>query len=320
MMPAAETLSGALRALSDETRLRMLSLLAQAELSVGELARCLGTGQSRVSNHLKILRDLGWLGERHEGSFTFCRLQLPQGPMQALWSALQPSMAGLSQREADQARLAIVLAERADSRAFFDRVAGDWDVIGSDFEQGTGRLEALTCLLDPDLVVADIGCGTGYLTAALGRRVRRVVCVDPSAAMLDQARTKLATLPCELEFREGSMQALPLSDGEVHAACAHMVLHHLPQARPGLAELARVVRPGGAVVCVELLPHHETWMHESMADTRLGLDPHELLAEMRYVGLQDCRHELISDRYVVESPAGRRIRLPLFLACARRAA
>ncbi len=318
-MPVTESLPGALRALSDETRLRILSLLVHAELSVGEIARSLATGQSRVSNHLKVLRELGWIAERHEGSYTFCRLEVPPGPLADLWAALLPSLESLDQREADQARLAVVLAERTDARAFFDRIAGDWDVIGSDFEQGTGRLEAVSCLVPEGLAVADVGCGTGYLTAALGRRVDRVVCVDASEAMLDQARDNLTALPCELDFRVGTMEELPLADGEVDAACAHMVLHHLPEARAGLAELARIVKPGGTVVCVELLPHHETWMHESMADTRLGIDPKALEDDFHAVGLQDVRREMLGDRYVVESPAGKSIRLPLYLVRGRTA-
>ena len=318
-MSLTESLPNALRVLSDETRLRILSLLGQAELSVGEIARCLATGQSRVSNHLKILREMGWLGERHEGSYTFCRLDVPEGPVGALWGALAPALDSLAQREADQARLAVVLAERTDTRAFFDRIAGDWDVIGSDFELGTGRLEALGCLIPRDMVVADVGCGTGYLSAALGRRVRKIICVDSSDAMLDQARDNLARLECEVDFRQGSMEALPLETGEVDAACAHMVLHHLVEARSGLTELARIVRPGGTVVAVELLPHHETWMHESMADTRLGIDPGELVDDFRAVGLQDTFHEMLNDRYVVESPTGRAIRLPLYLVSGRTA-
>ena len=316
-MPVTESLPGALRALSDETRLRILSLLVHAELSVGEIARSLATGQSRVSNHLKVLRELGWIAERHEGSYTFCRLEVPPGPLADLWAALLPSLESLDQGEADLARLAVVLAERTDARAFFDRIAGDWDVIGSDFEQGTGRLEALGCLVPRDLVVADIGCGTGYLAAALGRRVGRLVCVDASEAMLAQARENLAGLPCAVEYRTGTMEALPLADAEVDAACAHMVVHHLAEARPGLVELARTVRPGGTVVCVELLPHHETWMHEAMADTRLGIDPRDLVDDFAAAGLADVQHEMLSDRYMVENPSGRSIRLPLYLVRGR---
>lgn len=312
-----DSVSGLLRALADETRLRILALVGQAELSVGEIARCLAMGQSRISNHLKVLREAGLVGERHEGSYTFCRLEVGPGPAEGLWSALAPHLEGLAQREADQARLAVVLAERSDSRAFFDRIAGDWDVIGSDFKHGTGRLAALSCLIDPGLTVADVGCGTGYLSRALARRVGRILCIDPSQAMLDQARAHLADLSCDVDYRMGTMESLPVEDGAVDAAVAHMVLHHLADTRVGLDELTRIVRPGGVVVALELLPHHETWMHEQMADTRLGLDPATLEDDFRAAGMADVSHEMLTDRYLVEPPSGRPVELPLFLVRGR---
>jgi ArsR family transcriptional regulator len=307
-----------LRVLSDPTRLRVLALLAQSELSVGEIARTLAMGQSRVSNHLKVLREAELIAERHEGSFTHCRLLVPGGPAGSIWKVLVAQLDELPEREADERRLALVLADRADSRAFFDRIAGDWDLIGSDFTHGTGRLDVLGCLVPEELVVADVGCGTGYLARALGRRVARVICIDTSAAMLDKARENLADCPAALEFRMGALEALPLADGEVDATCAHMVLHHLPEPRTGLAEMARAVRPGGRVISLELLPHHEAWMHEAMADTRLGLDPAVLESDFRHVGLADIRREVLTDSYVVEHPGGRRIRLPLFLIHGRK--
>jgi len=318
-MPTAESsVLDVLRVLGDPTRLRILSLLAQAELSVGELARALAMGQSRVSNHLKILRDADLLAERREGSFSFCRLNVPAGAAGDLWRALEPGLADLEPRGADNRRLAAVLADRADSRAFFDRIAGDWDLIGSDFARGTGRLEALSCLAPRDMAVADVGCGTGYLARALARRVARVICVDTSAAMLDKARENLRGVPAALEFRPGSMERLPLRDAEVDAAFAHMVLHHLVEVGAGLREMARVVRPGGQVVCVELLPHHESWMHDSMADTRLGVDPAALENDFRAAGLLDVEREILDDSYMVEHPSGRKISLPLFLMRGRR--
>lgn len=320
-MPLAqESVTSVLRVLADETRLRILCLLNQVELAVGEIARCLAMGQSRVSNHLKVLREVGLLGERHEGSYTICRVEVPGGVVGEVWKALAPSLDGLDARAADQARLAVVLAERSDSQSFFDRIAGDWDVIGSDFLDGSGRLEALASLVPDDLVVADVGCGTGYMSAALARRVRRVICVDNSQAMIARARENLDGAPAEVEFRSGSIESLPLTDGEVDAVCAHMVLHHLPELRPGLAELARVVRPGGLVVCVELLPHTESWMHDAMADLRLGIDPSLMSDDFRAAGLLDVQRTMLADRYVVESPTGRRVQLPLYLMRGRRPA
>lgn len=318
-MPVAqESVPALLRVLADETRLRILALLSQAELAVGELARSLAMGQSRVSNHLKILREVGLIAERHQGNFTFCRLEVPGGHLGELWRALAPGLDELDARAADQARLGVVLAERSDSRAFFDRIAGDWDVLGADFAQGTGRLELIGALVDPTLTVADVGCGTGYLSTALARRVARVICVDASPAMLDKAAEKLASSSAEIDTRLGTLEDLPLADAEVDAACAHMVLHHLADTRAGLSEMARVVKPGGVVAAVELLPHHETWMHDAMADTRLGLDPALLSDDLRAAGCVDVQHEILGDRYVVETPTGRPVQLPLFLLRGRR--
>jgi ArsR family transcriptional regulator len=308
-----------LRVLADPTRLRLLALLRDSELSVGEMARALAMGQSRISNHLKILREHELVSERHAGSFTYCRLQLRDEAAQRLWAALEPSLAELDEREADQRRLAVVLAERSDSRAFFDRIAGDWDLIGSDFLLGSGRLEVLGCLVPDELVVADVGCGTGYLARALARRVSRVICIDTSPAMIDKARQNLVGTRAALEFRTGSMESLPLSDGEVDAACAHMVLHHLGDLHAGLGEMARAVRPGGRVACVELLPHHESWMQSAMADARLGVDPAELEDVFQATGLDGVSREILADSYVVEHPSGRKIQLPLYLIHGRKA-
>jgi len=323
-MPVAPvTALSLLRILGDPTRLRVLALLAQAELSVGELARALAVGQSRISNHLRILREAELLAERHEGPYTFCRLLVPEGSAGELWAALQSSLAELPARDADDRRLAQILADRADSRSFFDRIAGDWDLIGSDFARGTGRLELLAALVPPTLVVADVGCGTGYFARRLAPRVQRVICIDTSTAMLDKARENLAgvaDMTAQIEFRQGAVEHLPLADGEVDAACAHMVLHHLHDPRAGLAEMARVTRPGGTLAAVELLPHNESWMHAAMADTRLGLDPHQLATDFRAAGLAGVAHELLDDSYVVEQPGGRRVSLPLFLIVGRRPA
>ncbi|RKY20551.1 MAG: ArsR family transcriptional regulator [Planctomycetota bacterium] len=320
MTVATHSLPSLLRVLSDETRLRILRLAAQAELSVGEIARCLAMGQSRVSNHLKILREVGLVGERHEGSYTFCRLEVPRGAVGQLWDALAPALDSVEARDADQARLAVVLAERSDSRSFFDRIAGDWDVIGSDFKLGTGRLSAASCLVDRALTVADVGCGTGYLAAALGRRVGRLVCVDNSPAMLDHARANLAGASAQVEYRLGVIEELPIADQEVDAAFAHMVLHHLSDTRAGLAEMVRIVRPGGLVCCVDLLPHRECWMRAEMADTRLGLDPAVLEDDLLASGLVQVEHEILADRYLVDAPGGRRVELPLHLVRGRKPA
>jgi ArsR family transcriptional regulator len=320
MIADPRPLTAPLRVLCDPTRLRILGLLELEELSVGELGRCLEMSQSRVSNHLRMLREERFLIERHVGPANFLRLafddgdptdlgdragDLPRDLKARLWHALRGELARLPEREADLARLARVVAERnAHSRDFFDRVAGRWDKIGVDFQTGQARQRALANLLPAGLVVADIGCGTGYLAQALVGIAARVVLVDGSAAMLEEARKNLAPLPdtTTVELRQGELEALPIADGELDGLVCGMVLHHLADLERPLAELRRVLKPGAAAALVELAPHREAWMHDAQGDRHLGLDPRDVVAALERAGFVDVRLEALDDRYRPAQP------------------
>ncbi len=313
------TLPSMLKVLADPTRLRILALLSQEELSVGELARATALAQSRVSNHLKVLRESGMLEERREGSSVLVQLATGRGLPEELWAAIEPRVRELEERSDDLDRLQRVLEDRRQrSREFFDRVAPEWDVMGSDFARGAARLEALNRLIPRQLVVADVGCGTGYMARALVKQVDRVICVDHSEAMLAQARQTLQGLASKVEFRQGELDRLPLQDGEVDAVFAHMVMHHVPDLSAALREMHRALRPGGIMVITDLVPHREAWMTEQMADLRLGVDAPDLARRAERTGFRGARTETPDDAYVVESPGGQRIELPLFLFCAHK--
>jgi ArsR family transcriptional regulator len=318
-----------LRVLADPTRLRILGLLEREELSVGELGRCLEMSQSRVSNHLRLLREERFLIERHVGPANFLRLAFDdelgpgaEGDLKArLWQAVRAELPRLPEREADLARLARVKAERnALSADFFDRVAGRWDKIGVDFQTGQARQRAAASLLPSGLVVADIGCGTGYLAHALVGLASRIVLVDGSAAMLEEARKNLEPLPATtaVELRRGELEALPIADAELDGLVCGMVLHHLALLERPLAELRRVLKPDAAAALVELAPHREAWLHEAQGDRHLGLDPRDVVGAMQRAGFVDVRLEALDDRYrparpdAAESPS-----LPLFLVRGR---
>lgn len=316
-----------LRVLGDATRLRILGLVEGRELSVGELGRALGMAQSRVSNHLRILREQRLLEERHAGTSTFLRASLAGGDGLAarLWNAaLREELAGLPERAEDVERLRQVLEERrATSRDFFDRVAGRWDTIGVDFASGQARQRAVAQFVPAGLVIADLGCGTGYLSRSLLGLCRKVVCVDRSLGMLEEARRRLCELPSEteIELRPGELDALPIAEAEVDGAVAAMVLHHLPTPDEALAEMRRVVKPGGAAVVLELAPHRETWMHDELGDLHLGLDPRLVIERMRRAGFDAVRMEAVDDGYRPNAPAGARelpaAGLPLYLVRGR---
>ncbi|MGD2017454.1 MAG: metalloregulator ArsR/SmtB family transcription factor [Planctomycetota bacterium] len=327
-----------LRVLADSTRVRAMALLALEELSVGELARALGMAQSRVSNHLRVLREHDLLEERRAGTSTYLRSAAvnaaPGSSLGRLWSAVAPDLEQLPEHESDRLRLAAVLAERhADERAFFDRMAGEWDKVGALFERGTARERAAAHLLAPDLVLADLGCGTGYVARSLVGLCTRLVCVDRSEGMLQEAEQRLrGATPSRttVEFRQGQLDALPLEDGELDGAVAAMVLHHLPELTPALREMRRVLRPGGTLSIVELMPHREAWMHQDLGDRHLGLEPGAIQQALTRAGFDDVIVEPLEDRYCPQpapetgSDAERRVAarggpvaLPLYLVRGR---
>lgn len=324
-MVATIELPALLRALGDPTRLRMLGLLELEELSVGELSRALGMAQSRVSNHLRVLREAGLLSERHVGTSIFLRPSLAGtagegAPYPArLWAALRDGLGELDEHGADRTRLAEVLAARAADDDFFDRVAGDWDKLGARFQSGQARQRAIASLLPPRGVYADLGCGTGYLARALVGVAARIVCVDRSSGMLEEARRRLASAPggTEVEFRRGELDALPLADDEVDGALAAMVLHHLPSLDGPLREMFRVVRPGGAAVVLELGPHREAWMQAELGDRHLGLASKDVVDTFRRAGFEGVRLEAVDDRYCPVPPDGggrpEPVSLPLYI-------
>ena len=315
--PSQKALTGLLKLLADGTRLRILGLVEREELSVGELSRCLGMAQSRVSNHLRQLREAGLLAERHAGTSTYLRLSPGDGMAGRLWVSLREELAAVPEHDADLSRLELILAERRDREdEFFDRVAGRWDTIAGDFATGQARQRALAHLIPRRLTVADLGCGTGYLADALRPLVDRVICVDRSEGMLTQARERLESRSegASFEFRQGEFDSLPLADAEVDGVVASMVLHHLPDLERPLREMRRVLAPGGNVAIVELMPHREGWLRAALGDRHLGLEPADVLDGLRRAGFERVNLDPVDDRYRPVGPDGQSAELPLYLA------
>ncbi|MEM7411921.1 MAG: metalloregulator ArsR/SmtB family transcription factor [Myxococcota bacterium] len=310
-----EALQKVFKTLSDPTRVRVLALLEQEELAVQELMDVLGMAQSRVSRHLAILREAGLLKDRRDGTYVFYRFALPEdGPWRETWRLVQANLADDATRARDIAALSQVMEARAErTRSFFDAVGPEWDALRKVFHDDALRSRAIIRLVPPGLRVADIGTGTGILAAELARLGMSVIAIDHSARMLEAARTKLEAEGISgVELREGEVSALPLSDSELDAAFAHMVVHYLPSPADAIREMARVVRPGGQVILIDFVRHEHEWMRQELGVHWLGFDLDEVASWFAQAGLEETRTEIHS--------AGNTARdLPAtFIASARR--
>lgn len=283
-----------LGALAEPLRLRIARLLERAELSVGEVGRVVQLPQSTISRHLRVLSDAGWTIRRSEGPATLYRVVLDDlpGPMRAVWIAIRDSLGKdplAAEIAADELRLGSVLAERReDSRAFFGRVAGQWDDVRTELFGSRFTAAALLGLLDPAWTVADVGCGTGNAAELLAPVVRRVVAIDQSAPMLNAARKRLAGAQ-NVEFRAGDLESLPLGNGEVDAAVCTLVLHHVPEPGRACREFRRVIRPGGRLLVVDMLEHDRVDYRHSMGHRWLGFSAEQVGAWLSAAGFGDVR-------------------------------
>jgi ArsR family transcriptional regulator len=265
-------------ALADPSRCRILLLLEQHELTVSELCAVLQLPQSSVSRHLKTLADDDWVVSRRDGTSRFYSMPLDDldPGARGLWPLIREQVAGTAAAGQDGQRLRGVLTRRrAKSKEFFASAAAGWDRLRTTLFGDTFYLWAVVGLVDSSLVVGDLGCGTGQLTDVLAPHVRRVVAVDASVDMLDAARVRLGP-HANVEIRQGELEALPLAAGELDAAVLSLVLHYSPDPARALTEVARVLRPGGRVLVVDMLPHDREEYQQQMGHVWLGFSEKQI--------------------------------------------
>lgn len=283
-------------------RVRMLRLLEVEELQVGELASVLQLPQSTASRHLKALNDEGWLDRRREGTATWFALARELGDdARALWEIVKGATDG--DHAEDGLRLAAVLAARElDSRAFFGRVGDGWGALRRDLYGDAFVLPSLLALLPPDAVVADLGCGPGDVVAALAPWVGRVIGIDREPAMLEAAR-RLVRDRASVDLRQGELEAPPLAAGEVDAALAMLVLHHVEEPRDVVRAVAPALRPGGRIVVVDMVAHDRDEYRRTMGHRHLGFDEEEVTAMAAAGGLRVVRHVVLRPSPEATGPA-----------------
>lgn len=261
-----------LAVLSEPVRLRVLRILESNELSVGEVSKVVQLPQSTVSRHLKLLADAGWLDRRSEGPATLYRLVLDDllPAARALWVPVREQISDGTESAEDLRRVAAVLAERrTDSQSFFGRVAGEWDEMRNELFGASFSAAALLGLIPSSWVVADLGCGTGNAAELLAPVVKKVVAIDQSEAMLVAARSRLEQFK-NIEFVRGDLEKIPLASATVDVAAMMLVLHHISEPAAALAEANRIVRPGGALVLLDMVAHDRADYRQTMGHKHLG--------------------------------------------------
>jgi ArsR family transcriptional regulator len=274
----------------------MLMLLEKQELTVTEIGSVLQMPQSSVSRHLKTLADDNWVMSRRDGTSRFYAMstgdELDPGAKR-LWPIIREQVATTSAAGQDDRRLRGVLARRrAKSEEFFASAAGDWDRLRGDLFGDTFYLWGVLGLIDPALVVGDLGCGTGQLTEVVAPYVRQVVAVDSSTDMLDAARHRLEGAR-NVDLRQGELEGLPIGEGELDVAMLSLVLHYSPSPGRALAEVARVLRPGGRVLVVDMLPHERQEYQQQMGHVWLGFSEKQIGKFLTDAGFSDVRMRLL---------------------------
>jgi ubiquinone/menaquinone biosynthesis C-methylase UbiE len=314
-----EALNASLKAAGEETRLRMLALLAEAELTVSDLTDILRQSQPRISRHLKLLAEAGLVERFREGTWAFFRLAEHGGGAEltrALLDRLNPADQTIAR---DSERLALVRAARAAAaQAYFRAHAADWDRIRRLHVADEAVEAAIRAALSdkPFRSLLDLGTGTGRMLELFSSEIERGLGLDLSLDMLFLARDRLERAGLKnCSVRQGDLYDLPLANGSFDVVILHQVLHFLDNGGRAICEAARVLRPGGRLLVVDFAPHEQEFLREQFAHRRLGFAPETVTQWMSASGLEPVMHKSLAP----EPSSDGKIAVSLWLARDRRA-
>ena len=280
----------ALRGAGEATRLRILALLAGAELNVKDLTQILGQSQPRISRHLKLMAEAGLVTRFREGSWVFFRIA-DQGAEGALARAVVASLDASDLTLArDRARAEAVQKARGEAaQSYFKAHAGEWDKIRAlhvaEIDVEAAMDEALG--RGPFDLLVDLGTGTGRTLELFGGRAQRALGFDINHAMLAYARMKLERARlAHAQVRHADLYNVPLQDGAADAVVLHQVLHFLDDPAAAVAEAARLLKPGGKLLLVDFAPHELEFLREQSAHRRLGFARDQIERQLARAGLK----------------------------------
>ena len=287
-----------LRLLADPTRLRLILLLEQEELSVAELQDVLGMGQSRISSHLAQLKRAGVVEDRRAGKNVYYGLSNDGklGPRRARVSELTRILAReMRETQRDRTALKIVLRKRQDkAREYFDQLAGRF---GRSYVPGRSwqALAHTMIAMLPPLVVADLGAGEGTLSQLLAKKARKVIAVDNAPKMVEFG-SKLAKKHGfkNLEYRLGDIEEPPIEENSIDLAIFSQALHHAIHPERAIAAAYRMLKKDGRVVVLDLLSHRFEKARDLYADHWLGFSEVQLHQWLESAGFNDVEVTVVS--------------------------
>jgi ubiquinone/menaquinone biosynthesis C-methylase UbiE len=312
-----DALNAALKAAGEETRLRVLALLAEAELTVSDLTDILRQSQPRISRHLKLLAEAGLVERFREGTWAFFRLAETGGGAavaRTLLDRLDPADQTITR---DRARLASVRQARAAAaQAYFRAHAAEWDRIRKLHVADEAVESAIRVALGdkPFRSLLDLGTGTGRMLELFGPQIERGLGLDLSLDMLLLARDRLERAGLKnCSVRQGDIYDLPLANDSFDVVILHQVLHFLDDGARAVREAARVLRPGGRLLVIDFAPHEQEFLREQFAHRRLGFAPETVTQWMTASGLEPVMHKSLAPG------AGGKIAVSVWLARDARA-
>lgn len=287
-----------LRLLADPTRLRLILLLEQEELSVAELQDVLGMGQSRISSHLAQLKRAGVVEDRRAGKNVYYGLTNGQklDPQRAKVNELTRALAReMPESQRDRTALKVALRKRQDkAREYFDQLAGRFGRSHCPGRSWQALAHTMIALLPP-LTVADLGAGEGTLSQLLAKKARKVIAIDNAPKMVEfgaQLAKKHGFK--NLEYRLGDIEDPPIDKNSVDLAIFSQALHHAIHPGRALAAAHRILNKGGRVVVLDLLSHRFERARELYADHWLGFSEVQLQQWLEAAGFTDIEVTVVS--------------------------
>jgi ubiquinone/menaquinone biosynthesis C-methylase UbiE/Fe2+ or Zn2+ uptake regulation protein len=314
-----EALNTALKAAGEETRLRVLALLAEAELTVSDLTDILRQSQPRISRHLKLLVEAGLVERFREGTWAFFRLAEHGGGADVARALIERLNSADQTIARDRQRLSSVREARAAAaQAYFRAHAAEWDRIRKLHVADEAVEEAIrTALADkPFRSLLDLGTGTGRMLEMFGPMIERGLGLDLSLDMLLLARDRLERAGLRnCSVRQGDIYDLPLANDSFDVVILHQVLHFLDDGARAIREAARVLRAGGRLLVVDFAPHEQEFLREQFAHRRLGFAPDTVTQWITSSGLEPVMHRSLAPELGSEG----KIAVSLWLARDNRA-